>query len=356
MNMDSFRDLSRRPEYAAGAGFVIGLLIGWMVLGWFLFPVNWTDAGAADLRPSVKMDYLRMAVDSFSRNQNVQLAQQRWQELGSDAPELLAALQIDQSTNAADIANFSIAVQPSGVAGIPSEATRPAEAGQEGATAQAGLPPLATTAPAAANGSSPVTLLLVFCLLTLVIAGALVYILVLRKRGGPSILTPMRKAQEASRTTEKTDYVSEGQEAPISQFVTTYMLGDDLYDDSFSIDSPGGEFLGECGVGISDTIGVGDPKKVTAFEVWLFDKNDIQTVTKVLMSMHAFDDAAISQRLASKGEPILVQPGKRVLLETATLILEARIVDVNYGQGALPPNSFFERLTLELAIWQKATA
>jgi hypothetical protein len=44
---------------------------------------------------------------------------------------------------------------------------------------------------------------------------------------------------------------------------------------------------GECGVGISETIGVGDPKKVTAFEVWLFDKNDIQTVTKVLMSAHA---------------------------------------------------------------------
>ena len=48
--------------------------------------------------------------------------------------------------------------------------------------------------------------------------------------------------------------------------MTTYMIGDDLYDDSFSIDSPSGEFLGECGVGISDTIGVGDPKKVTALK------------------------------------------------------------------------------------------
>ncbi|NTU77528.1 MAG: hypothetical protein HGA90_06940 [Alphaproteobacteria bacterium] len=31
--------------------------------------------------------------------------------------------------------------------------------------------------------------------------------------------------------------------------------------------------------------------------------------------------------------------------------LEARVVDMNYGQGALPAESFFDRLTLELAVW-----
>ena len=87
----------------------------------------------------------------------------------------------------------------------------------------------------------------------------------------------------------------------MAQFMASYKLGDDLFDDSFSIDFPAGEFLGECGVGISETIGVGDPKKVTAFEVWLFDKNDIQTVTKVLMSAHAFLDEATRLRLACQG-------------------------------------------------------
>jgi hypothetical protein len=43
------------------------------------------------------------------------------------------------------------------------------------------------------------------------------------------------------------------------------------------------------------------------------------------------------------------------MLETQTLTLEARVVDMNYGQGALPSGSFFERLTLELAIWPKAS-
>jgi len=30
--------------------------------------------------------------------------------------------------------------------------------------------------------------------------------------------------------------------------------------------------------------------------------------------------------------------------------------DIEYGQGALPENSFFDRLTLEIAVWPKVTA
>lgn len=114
--------------------------------------------------------------------------------------------------------------------------------------------------------------------------------------------------------------------------------------------------MGECGVGISETIGIGDPKKVTAFEVWLFDKNDIQTVTKVLMSSHAYNDVATLQRLEAKGEPILVEVGKQLVLETAALQLMAKVSDVEYGHGALPDSSYFDRVTLELAIWPKVTA
>jgi hypothetical protein len=140
----------------------------------------------------------------------------------------------------------------------------------------------------------------------------------------------------------------------MAQFMASYRLGDDLFDDSFSIDSPSGEFLGECGVGISETVGVGDPKKVSAFEVWLFDKNDIQTVTKVLMSAHAFLDETTRSRLAAKGEPILAEPVSESVLETQTLRLVARVVDMGYGEGALPDHSFFDRMVLELAVSPKA--
>ncbi len=141
--------------------------------------------------------------------------------------------------------------------------------------------------------------------------------------------------------------------SPIAQFLASYKVGDDLFDDSFSIDSPSGEFLGECGVGISDTIGVGDPKKVTAFEVWLFDKNDIQTVTKVVMSAHAFNNVAIRQRLEAKGEPVMSEPNAEIILDTETLQLVGRVVDVSYGQGAAPDESYFDSFILELSVWPK---
>ena len=49
----------------------------------------------------------------------------------------------------------------------------------------------------------------------------------------------------------------------------------------------------------------------------------------------------------------MVDRGKKVTLETAALQLVATVTDMEYGQGALPENSYFERLTLEIAVWPK---
>jgi len=162
-----------------------------------------------------------------------------------------------------------------------------------------------------------------------------------------------RIAASRAAAERKTDFSAVGEEPPVAQYMSTYILGDDLYDDSFSIETASGAFLGECGSGISETIGVGDPKKVTATEVWLFDKNDIRTVTKVLMSEHAFNDETLRTRLAPKGEAVLATEGGVTVLETQTLRVQARIVDLQYGAGPLPRNSYFERLTVELAAWPK---
>jgi hypothetical protein len=140
---------------------------------------------------------------------------------------------------------------------------------------------------------------------------------------------------------------------PLARFETTYVRGHDTYDDSFSIENAEGDFLGECGVGLSETIGADMPKNVTALEVWLFDKNDIRTVTKVVMSDHAFFDEAIKAKLAPKGEPMLSRPDDVIVLETASLIVNAVITEMEYGTGTLPPQSFFERITVELSAWAK---
>ena len=58
--------------------------------------------------------------------------------------------------------------------------------------------------------------------------------------------------------------------------------------------------------------------------------------------------------LEAKGELIQVEPQKQIMLETETLQLLATVVDLQYGDGSMPESSYFERVTLELAIWRKS--
>ena len=349
--MEKVRELLKNPLYLGIGAGLLGLLVGWFIIGWGLWPVTYYDAAPGNLRSDLQVDYMRMSIDSYSKNQDAALAKQRYQGLGTDSAKILDNLRkTPGKTFPDDITKFANALALP--AGSPGLATLPA--GQ--ATRPAGvIQPTTGATPAAAGEGSSGLLLVVLCIVLLVIGGALAYVLLIRNRkGGVSSLTGMFGGPKpAPVQPQQPVYQVQGAETPIAQFMTTYKLGVDMYDDSFSIDSPTGEFLGECGVGISKNIGVGDPKKVTAFEVWLFDKNDIQTVTKVLMSENAYNDPATLQELQAKGEPLLIAPGTEVLLQTATLQLTARIVDMNYGQGALPQNSFFDRLTLELAIWPK---
>jgi hypothetical protein len=143
------------------------------------------------------------------------------------------------------------------------------------------------------------------------------------------------------------DQVDDVGAVPVARFHTTYSYGHDAYDDSFSIENTNAEFLGECGVGIAESIGGDMPKRVTALEIWLFDKSDIRTITKVLMSDHAFFDDALKAKLAPKGEPVLARESETVVLETASLIINAEITEMAYGTDAqVPPQSYFDRITI----------
>ena len=90
--MDAIRDLLNKPLWVGIFSFVVGLLIGLVVLGWWLWPVQWTDAGPSDLRPEFQEIYLRMAIDSYTLNQDAAQAQQRIAEVGENANEKMDSL------------------------------------------------------------------------------------------------------------------------------------------------------------------------------------------------------------------------------------------------------------------------
>ncbi len=299
-------------------------------MGWGLWPVQWTDGTPEVLRQDLQNDYLRMAIESFERTGDVDTAVRRWEDLGTAAGPTFIRVQADPGyVNPVDVQDYGLLIQS--VKG----------------------PISATPGGAAASGAGTWVLYASILVVAVLLAvGGLYLWRLLRK--GPGTVTAVMQAAEASRQAEKTDFQSLGLAPPITQTMTTYVLGDDLYDESFSIDTGGGEFLGEYGVGVSETIGVGEPKKVAALEIWLFDKNDIKTATKVLMSEHAYNDPNIRARLEPKGELVVVKPQEQVLLETATLQLLATVVDMDYGSGAMPQKSYFERITLELAIWPRS--
>jgi len=336
--MNQIREYLKRPLVIGILGIVVGLIVG-LVIGWGLWPVQWSDAAPTNLHPGWQDMWLKMAIISYGVTGDAATAKVEFDALGDTGADTLARMKANPGGIEPNlVSQFEAAVSSTQV--LP-------------ATAAPGVTPTATAAKGAR--SNLVTLLIVLCVVTLLVGAAIVAYFVLqgRKRAGGVEPAVQISSTEVETPAEWTNYPAPGEQAPMAQFMATYKAGDDLFDDSFSVDSPSGEFLGECGVGISETIGIGVPKKVTAFEIWLFDKNDIQTVTKVLMSAHAFSDPAIRQKLEAKGEPFQATSGGQTVLETATLRLVARVVDMAYGQGALPENSYFDSLVLELAIWQK---
>jgi len=342
--MERIKDFFKKPAGLGVVGLAVGLAVGLVVLGWGIWPVQWTDASPSDLQMDFKRDYLCMVIDSYIRNQDNNLVQLRMTGLGDNVPELMDSLTpaVCRFTSSNELDAFKEMVNFQTTASAPLTLEQ-----QE-------IEPL----PAEIEEPSRISLipLAVLMLLTLVVGGIFVYLMIRRGRKASGSQPKMKKARIPTEGLVKKDAHAkpfEQSEPPLAQFMTTYRQGDDLYDDSFSIDSINSEFLGECGVGVAETIGVGEPKKVTALEVWLFDKNDIQTVTRILMSEHANNDAAIRQRLLAKGELIAIEPGMRFLMETASLQLEAKVIDMVYARGPLPENSYFSRVSLEISVWSK---
>jgi hypothetical protein len=144
------------------------------------------------------------------------------------------------------------------------------------------------------------------------------------------------------------EWVGEGP-APIIQWSGTYTLGQDNYDEFFTVETPEGDFLGESGVGILEVIPGTKPKQVIAFDVGLFDKTDITTLSRVVMTPQAFNDPSVQAKIDanSMAEAVLAQPGKEFTLETSALRVVATINELEFDAT----NEYFEKLKITLNVF-----
>lgn len=359
----------KQSKVLIGVCVLIGLILG-LLWGWVIQPVEWTDAQPTTLAASYQEDLLRMTIDSYRLNADLNLAKARFAELGDKGPSLFQAIRSNPNgidPNFLLVFERDLNISASGNTQTSSPATTAEATPQQ---------PTESTSVAPTNSSWFSGLLIVIgIILALGMVAVAIYIFLRRRaaefsdedeeedeeyqdefEGSPHQYNyqanePMSSDLNPFRA--ERPIFNQNLQQPFARFQTNYVMGDDNYNDSFSIDSRTGEFLGECGFGVSEFIGVGSPKKASAFEIWMFDKNDIQTITKVLMSPFAYKDPGYRARLEAKGELIEIQQHKQIKLETATLFMIATITNVAFGQGMTADPSHIESVSVDLSVWQK---
>ncbi len=310
-----------RLWFMLGLGLIIGLIIAWGI-----WPVQWKNATPMHLRSDFQQYYLsRVALDYFG-DSDLDTAERR---LGIGDEKGLWTREQAQAALA----------------------TTAARNPEQAPLYQRLSDALAEQAPPEEErgGMTFLQLLALLAVVLLIVAAAFFFFV---RRGREEERREPRWEEEFPGAFP----APEGEEGlALKPFLTTYILGDDFFDPSFSIEV-GNDFLGECGIGMSESIGVGDPKKITAFEAWLFDKSDIRTETIVLASEYAFNAPTLRSKLSSKGDVTVLRPGSTLDLETSALRVRVLIREAEYAEGNLPQQSFFQKVTFELQAWVKQGA
>ena len=130
--MDVFYRLIEKKWVLLVAGVVVGLVLG-LFYAWIIDPVEWKNGIPSQLRDDLRQDYLRMAIDSYSVNGNVNLAVSRYENLGKFANETLEKVGANpENVSPNALQNFRSAVEnfaPSGQQGGASGGSTSSETG-----------------------------------------------------------------------------------------------------------------------------------------------------------------------------------------------------------------------------------
>ena len=328
--MNNLQKRSTLALIGLSLGLFIGVLVG-LLYAYVINPIEWVDVPMELTRKDLQEDYLRMAIISYRQTKNEAEAIQRWKELGDNGPEVLVTIKSFPGSLPQDaILEFE---------GLISSLRDTAAT----SSSDCGI----------AQSTTDNNLCFYVWLLTMVAVSMLaVYFQYRLKETVPHSTNPLTTTsiptlKEHIKPVGVTDH------PPLTRFVTTYNMGDDIYNESFSIDRPTGEFLGECGVDIAQVLDDGPPKKISAFEIWLFDKQDIRTPALILMSEQAYQNDSLRTQLEAKGPAVLADNGAEYTVESKKLRLKVRVMDVLYSGIGTFGQCVFSHLSIDLSVWEK---
>ncbi|MFQ5613898.1 MAG: hypothetical protein ACE5H9_17390 [Anaerolineae bacterium] len=346
-------------------GFILGLLLGLgggLFYAWVVNPA--TYAGGAfpnELREDFQAYYVNAVTDEYLRTNDTSAIRSRLSTFSVEQKVRSLALAASSYQQAGRTVEFQRVSDLA--ASLSDEENWDANAiasGLEQAASQPGVnqaavtefgsqlghvpsPPSPATSPTPAGQPSEpgrISPILLFCLaLALVLlAGVILLILLRRRRARTAAEEPAPFAADWDGTGPQ----------PLRQWVGTFNIGDDNYDESFTVETTEGDFLGECGMGILEFAPDSSPKQVWAFDVWLFDKTDIRTISKVLISEQAHNDPEKREKVSPKGEVIVAQVGTTFEIDTTALNVKADI-----EEATVDPNGHFNAIKVRLSAYLK---
>jgi hypothetical protein len=363
--------LIRQLSVGIVIGLVLGIAIG-LLIGWVLWPLEYEQAYTYQLVDEEKQQYVAAVVDSYNLTKQLDVVQQRFatwttEEKVGELARLFAEYQVQGKTQEAQqVAALAAELQsvegwdPEVVSQVTNEvANQYAQQGSPDkaqsvslfASALATTPPpsVAVSTPPPSGSQDQTTLtgslrVLALCAVLLLVGGLIVLLLVLSRQ--------RRTGERVAVAEAEPEWTGTGP-PPLLHKTSSYVLGMDNFDESFAIETEDDEWLGECGMGISESLEDSTPRRVTAFEVWLFDKPNTRTVTKVLISDFVDNNEALRNRLSTRGDPVLATPGGTFTLETPALIVEAEILEMEYGDSA-PALGYFNNLKVSLTAFRNS--
>lgn len=339
--------IQNKPILTLAICLVVGLILG-LVYGYLINPVEWVDAPIDVTRQDLQEDYLRMAIDSYQIHKNDLLAITRWQELGENANDILNTIKYapgDQGWEAVYEFEKTVTIRDASPVDIECETVQ----------------------------GTNISLYILWGGTTLLVIGLAIFFyfqtVPSTRTVGSQHHTGIKRPEafknarfvapkpfletEHVKNTLESDHLRFDYDPPLVSHIWTFVMGEDHFDESYCIDAKDGHFLGECGIEIAKTIENSTPKRPTAFDIWLFDKNEINTQSIILMSHNAYDNELLRAQFEMKGKPILAEIGKEIGINTDHLVMRIRVLDMICAQNEPGRCEYFQRLSLDVNIWQQ---
>lgn len=345
--LEIFRD--RDIQIVALIALIIGLLIGWFLLGWVIAPVQWINAEPVDLHPQWQEHYVAMVVDSYLLTGDRATAEERLESFDDEAlaqsfGEVQA--QFEQAGATRQGRAVSQLADQLGVTIVPVE-RQTAEAGTPAAAGQVAQPTAPATEAQPAERpllNSLVTICGIVLLVVLLVAGAIAAFLWWQQRT-PEFVEGEEGAERAPGRVPGGSQITSmnlGERATIR-----YMDDGPGYDQTVQI-YHGGEIIGSCGLRGVSTLSEGG--HVVACAAWLYEPSapERSADVRVLASRRVYQNDALRRSLVRDREPeqvIPAEPGQTAHLEHQSLEMTLRIVDVEYTG---PDEQYLDTLIVEL--------